>query len=76
MVVNILDINDCIPTFPMSSYNAQVLENVPAGVVVATAMAQDCDDGDNAVVRYAIVAGDISVFQIDGKLILLKLLIL
>ena len=63
-----MDINDCIPTFTMPSYNAQVLENLPAGVVVTMATAQDCDSGDNAVIRYSIVAGDISVFQVDGEL--------
>ena len=66
--VNVLDINDCTPTFTQPSYNEKVLENLPAGVVVRTVTASDCDSGNNAVVQYTIVAGDISVFEIDCEL--------
>lgn len=65
VVVNVLDINDCTPTFSQPSYNEEVLENLPAGVVLMSVTASDCDIGSNAAVRYAIVAGDISVFEID-----------
>ena len=69
VVVNVLDINDCVPTFSMPSYNEEVLENLPAGVVVTTVTASDCDAGDNAVVRYEIIGGDLSVFAIDCELV-------
>ena len=65
VVVNVMDVNDCIPTFSRFSYDEPVLENLPAGVVVTTVAATDCDTGSNAVIRYTIVAGDLSVFEVD-----------
>lgn len=65
MVVNVMDVNDCTPTFSLLSYDEPVLENLPAGVAVTTAAATDCDIGSNAVIRYTIVAGDLSVFEVD-----------
>ena len=70
MVVNVLDINDCRPTFTQPFYDEGVLENLPAGVAVTTVTASDCDTGNNAVVRYTIVAGDLSVFELDCELIM------
>ena len=67
VVVNVLDINDCTPTFRLASYDEPVLENLPSGVVVTTVTAIDCDAGSNAVIRYSIVAGDLSVFEVDCK---------
>ena len=65
-----MDINDCIPTFSLFSYDEPVLENLPAGVVVTTVAATDYDTGSNAVIRYTIVAGDLSVFEVDCEYIL------
>ena len=65
VIVNVMDINDCTPTFSPFSYDEPVLENLPAGVVVTTVAVTDCDTGSNAVIRYTIVAGDLSVFEVD-----------
>ena len=66
VLVEVLDTNDCTPTFDQPEYNAPILENLPPGARVTTVTATDCDAGINAVLRYSIVGGDSSLFQLDA----------
>ena len=52
------DINDCVPQFGKSHYNATVLEGSPKGFSILTVTASDCD--------YKSAYKDIS-FSITGK---------
>ena len=67
VVVNVEDINDCTPTFSRPVYNVNILENLQPGASVATVIATDCDIGNNGVVQYSVVGGDLGVFQLDCK---------
>ena len=67
VIVNVEDINDCDPMFDQSSYTVPVLENRPAGSSITTVRATDCDIGNNALLQYTIVAGDVGVFSLDSE---------
>ena len=67
VIVNVDDINDCDPMFDQPSYTIPVLENLPAGSSIATVTATDCDIGNNALLQYTVVAGDIGVFSLDSE---------
>ncbi|XP_045886262.1 protocadherin beta-15 [Micropterus dolomieu] len=55
-VITILvnDINDNPPTFTQSEYNANILENQPAGTFVMKVKAEDTDEGSHAKILYQI----------------------
>ncbi|XP_071083901.1 cadherin-23-like [Haliotis cracherodii] len=67
--ITILDENDNDPVFPTSTLNFKVVENSPAGLVVATLTATDPDEGTNGQMTYSIptsyVAGN-GLFQINN----------
>lgn len=62
--VTVLDINDCQPTFDQGMYTVDISENLPTGSSVTSVGATDCDEGDNAELRYSISGGDVGVFQL------------
>ena len=57
LVVMVTDINDNAPLFN-GSFSATVVENSLPGFLVATVMAQDADEGQNAVLEYRLAAGN------------------
>lgn len=67
VIVTVEDVNDCDPTFVEDVYRVNINENVPIGSRVAAVRATDCDEGDNALLRYTIQQGDIAVFELNCK---------
>ena len=65
VVVTVDDVNDVTPNFTESVYVASIAENVPPGSSVITVIANDDDAGESGVVVYTIVAGDITIFELD-----------
>ncbi|KAG7471237.1 hypothetical protein MATL_G00122340 [Megalops atlanticus] len=55
---NVLDVNDNAPVFRPEAYSASVLENSPAGTCILALNVSDADDGINAELDWAVVAGD------------------
>ncbi|XP_053674739.1 DE-cadherin [Anopheles nili] len=53
--VTILDINDNPPVFDKVRYEESVAKDMKANQRVATISATDLDDGDNSIIKYAIV---------------------
>ncbi|XP_061643428.1 protocadherin alpha-3-like [Phyllopteryx taeniolatus] len=71
LIVNVLDINDNIPTFTESLYKATVTENAPIGTRIVTVNATDADDGLNSEIAYSLRSKDqdhvLDVFEIEGE---------
>ena len=65
--VDVLDVNDCQPTFVQPEYRVNINENIPQGSSVSSVRATDCDEGDNAVLRYSIAGGDVGIFELDRE---------
>ncbi|XP_074530024.1 protocadherin alpha-2-like isoform X10 [Halichoeres trimaculatus] len=53
--VNVLDVNDNVPTFSKSLYKARVREDAPPGTVVITLNATDLDEGMNGKIVYSLI---------------------
>lgn len=64
VIINVTDINEHYPKFPVMMYLESVLENEPAGSYVFTAHANDKDSGIYGVVTYTIITNP-DFFQID-----------
>ena len=54
MKINLIDVNDVVPTFKEASYYAFVQENLKVGSPVILVTADDADDGDNGVIEYSM----------------------
>ncbi|XP_037833456.1 protocadherin gamma-A11-like [Kryptolebias marmoratus] len=54
IVITVLDVNDNAPVFTQRTYKATVIENAPAGSVVATVTASDADKGSEGKINYSI----------------------
>lgn len=67
VVLTVLDVNDCQPDFSEEEYTFDISESLPSGSSVGTVMATDCDQDDNAALRYTIADGDFGVFELDCK---------
>nr|XP_020468749.1 protocadherin-16-like [Monopterus albus] len=52
LCVHVIDVNDEVPWFEESQYNAQISENQPPGTSVLTVSASDLDEGTNGQVAY------------------------
>ncbi|KAL6115852.1 dchs1 [Pungitius sinensis] len=52
LCVHVIDVNDEVPRFEESQYEAQVSENQPPGTSVLTVSASDLDQGTNGQVTY------------------------
>ena len=65
MLVLVSDVNDNAPRFSLPYYSYDVIENLPAGALLAKINATDADAGRNARLRYSI-SGDVTdSLQID-----------
>ncbi|XP_029702896.1 protocadherin alpha-2-like isoform X3 [Takifugu rubripes] len=53
--VNVIDVNDNIPTFTKSLYKARVRENTAVGTVVIKLNATDLDEGQNGKIKYSFL---------------------
>ncbi|XP_033829870.1 protocadherin alpha-8-like isoform X1 [Periophthalmus magnuspinnatus] len=58
--VNVIDVNDNIPTFSKTLYKARVLENATRGTVIIKLNATDLDEGQNGKIVYSMVKGGIT----------------
>ncbi|XP_060070203.1 cadherin-related tumor suppressor-like [Ylistrum balloti] len=63
--VFVRDVNDQVPVFNQSQYDAYIAENSPSGERVIQVTATDADTGVNAAIEYHL--GDTSRFSIESK---------
>ncbi|XP_013393116.1 protein dachsous [Lingula anatina] len=66
VIVNVTDVNDNKPSFPVMMYIEKVRENEPAGTSVFTAHANDKDAGVYGQLKYGIIE-DEGLFSIDAN---------
>ncbi|KAM6946138.1 neural-cadherin-like [Aplochiton taeniatus] len=69
--VNVTDVNDNVPFFTSSSYEASVTEGAQLGTLVLQVSAHDKDLGLNGQITYSLLSdssGDHSLFRIDPEL--------
>ncbi|XP_060753692.1 protocadherin-16 [Neoarius graeffei] len=59
LTVQVIDVNDEIPVFEDSVYEASITENQPAGATVLVVSASDLDQGSNGIVTYGGVRDDV-----------------
>ncbi|TSK49682.1 Protocadherin-16 [Bagarius yarrelli] len=59
LTVQVIDVNDEIPVFQESVYEAFIMENQPAGATVLVVSASDLDQGSNGIVTYGGLRDDI-----------------
>eukprot|EP00118_Oscarella_pearsei_P019174 m.202185 g.202185 ORF g.202185 m.202185 type:complete len:4095 (+) comp39606_c0_seq6:120-12404(+) len=73
--IEIQDINDNAPVFKNAPYTATLSENTNLGIVVATAVASDLDQGLNALFTFSISRGNddgkFSIAKVSGRITLL-----
>ncbi|XP_053179577.1 protocadherin alpha-4-like [Scomber japonicus] len=55
ILVNVVDVNDNIPSFSKSLYKVSVSENVPIGKTILKLNATDLDQGSNSDIRYTLM---------------------
>ncbi|XP_026185825.1 protocadherin alpha-2-like isoform X3 [Mastacembelus armatus] len=55
LTVNVIDVNDNIPTFSKSLYKVRVKENAAPGTVVMKLNATDLDEGMNSKILYSLI---------------------
>ncbi|XP_061073753.1 protocadherin Fat 4 [Conger conger] len=55
---SVVDVNDNPPVPTPEAYSVSVLENSPPGTCILTLDVSDADDGVNAELRWAVIAGD------------------
>ncbi|ESO89896.1 hypothetical protein LOTGIDRAFT_234028 [Lottia gigantea] len=75
VTVEVLDINDNDPVITTSDTNINVVENTPAGQIVAGFTVNDLDDGDNGLVDLKISTVPLAAstyFETDGNLLKIK----
>ena len=65
--VNILDINDNIPSFQRLNYSFTVVENSPFGTIIGQTVARDLDAGDNGQLTYSLNGHDANLFTVNAK---------
>lgn len=58
VTVDVIDVNDCPPSFERSSYEATVLLPTSRGVVVTTLAASDPDPPSDGAIKFDIIEGD------------------
>ncbi|XP_050721222.1 fat-like cadherin-related tumor suppressor homolog [Eriocheir sinensis] len=67
--VVVMDVNDCPPRFPESSYTALVAENSEVGATVTILTASDDDEGNHGQIQYSLGPDESAVvkstFRID-----------
>lgn len=66
VVIQVLDVNEFIPTFMKKTFNFSVLKNVPVGTAVGEVTASDDDRGPEGLVHYLMFGHDKNTgFDID-----------
>ena len=55
LIVNVIDVNDNIPTFSKSLYKVRVKENASPGSLVIKLNATDADEGMNSKILYSLI---------------------
>ncbi|KAL3057632.1 hypothetical protein OYC64_007983 [Pagothenia borchgrevinki] len=67
LCVHVIDVNDEVPWFEESQYEAQISENQPPGTSVLTVSASDLDQGTNGQVIYGSISEDgFSIHPVTG----------
>ncbi|XP_027901341.1 protocadherin-16-like [Xiphophorus couchianus] len=66
LCVHVIDVNDEVPWFEESHYEAQISENKPAGTSVLTVLASDLDQGTNGLVTYGVSQGSFTINPVTG----------
>ncbi|XP_072251867.1 protocadherin alpha-8-like isoform X12 [Leuresthes tenuis] len=70
IIINILDMNDNIPTFTKTLYKTSITENASVGTKVITVTANDADEGTNKDIVYLLNSKDqdhvLEIFEIDS----------
>ncbi|KAM4566806.1 protocadherin-16-like isoform 1-T2 [Odontesthes bonariensis] len=67
LCIHVIDVNDEVPWFEETQYEAQISENQPPGTSVLTVSASDLDQGTNGQVAYGgITQGDFSINPLTG----------
>ncbi|CDW51826.1 Laminin G 2 and EGF and Cadherin and Laminin EGF domain containing protein [Trichuris trichiura] len=67
VIVTVTDVNDNPPKFQQDQYQFDVKENTPRGTVIGHLLAEDPDEGSNAVMVYKIFGGeDAASFEIHS----------
>ncbi|XP_051882334.1 protocadherin-16 [Pristis pectinata] len=65
--IQVIDINDEVPKFDQTAYEARVTENQPPGTLVIQLQATDRDQGSNGLLRYGgVVDGSFSIDPVSG----------
>ncbi|XP_074986986.1 cadherin-23 isoform X5 [Caretta caretta] len=71
LVISIADENDNRPLFTQSSYQAEVMENSPAGTPITVlngpVLALDNDQGINALVKYQLLGMPMNLFIVNNR---------
>ncbi|KFQ08991.1 Protocadherin-23, partial [Leptosomus discolor] len=68
VLITVLDVNDNPPIFSSLEYHIHVKESIPIGSHVTEVSANDCDEGTNGEITYAIISGnDRGHFRLDWK---------
>ncbi|KAM7169643.1 cadherin-23 isoform 4-T4 [Macrochelys suwanniensis] len=71
LVISVADENDNRPLFTQSSYQAEVMENSPAGTPITVlngpVLALDNDQGINALVRYQLLGMPMDLFIVNNR---------
>ena len=70
MTVNIVlnDVNDNSPYFPENDqYRSDVSEGTPIGTEIISIVAEDDDEGKNAVLHYSLAQNVGDLFEIDSQ---------
>ncbi|CAF1425581.1 unnamed protein product [Rotaria magnacalcarata] len=55
LILDIIDVNDCIPTIQKHSTVYDINENNPVGYIIDKLIAYDCDLGENAEIEYHLL---------------------
>lgn len=58
VTVQILDINDNLPVFPLNGYKTMISEGAKANQDVIAAIATDKDAGENNKLTYELISGN------------------
>ncbi|XP_075440227.1 protocadherin-16, partial [Ascaphus truei] len=65
IILQVIDVNDNTPTFPMSSHTVRLQGSPPVGTIIFTGRALDRDVGANGQVRYEL--DSLGPFSLDGS---------
>lgn len=64
ITITIQDVNDITPSFNQSSFSFEIPEDTPTGTTIATLVAEDSDEGINAVLQYALT--ETAAFSVES----------